>query len=342
MSPHFGLIHGQHHVWCHVRSPARELGVAHSRARRKVSPPYRAENLLPLPLYPSPLSALRLLQRCCKTCWGRPADHSGGRYNLQTRAGKEVLGHKDNTSSNLMIPEEPPTSPTLSVWKPISSPPPPLHLEAGPSRTGRMWIFTIGIFRKIISSGSTTNWLSSRPRTIDWSFRPNTIDWSTSPKEQTGPWTTADPKIFFGSWRRRRTGRKWRGCRRRRPSLRHRWRSWLRSWVKRGRRSEGTTRSKHPQYDQGAGGTTGRGCQQGAPLRSDDGIWRSVFRQANPPHPREIFTDDSGKNLEGSSAEWNTQAGVLSVSTRKANRNPRRGGRQNGASAESPCGSGTL
>ena len=66
------------------------------------------------------------------------------------------------------------------------------------------------------------------------------------------------------------------------------------------------------------------------------------FCQANPPHPREIFTDDSGKNLEGSSAEWNTQAGVLSVSTRKANRNPRRGGRQNGASAESPCGSGTL
>ena len=88
--------------------------------------------------------------------------------------------------------------------------------------TGMTSTYPLGPFPKFLSSGSTTSWRS---------FRRSTTGWSTSPKDQFGPWTTADPETFSGSWRRGRTGKRSRSWRRRMPSWLHGWPPWLRSWI---------------------------------------------------------------------------------------------------------------
>jgi hypothetical protein len=62
--------HGQHPIRCPVRSPASELGAAHSRDSRTGHPQHRPETLLPFPLPPAPLApsctnASRRMRRTC-------------------------------------------------------------------------------------------------------------------------------------------------------------------------------------------------------------------------------------------------------------------------------------
>ena len=52
------------------------------------------------------------------------------------------------------------------------------------------------------------------------------------------------------------------------------------------------------QPDPGIGRTSGRGHQQGTPLRPFDGICGSVFRPEDAPDPREVLTNDEG-SVEG-------------------------------------------
>ena len=138
-------------------------GIIHEYVEKSI-PPHRAETLLPIPLHPPPLSALRLLHRRGE----RSFDQSGGRGHLQARSGSGSCGHRDGgfqrtcgsgRASRLpytkLLETRFPTSTSSSIG---SRTQPGGTLEGcGP--------FLPGTFRKPPSSGSTTSLRNSKQNT---------------------------------------------------------------------------------------------------------------------------------------------------------------------------------